>query len=399
MFEQTAARQDRGPLVARITTDPDRASEFRGREALVISDHTDTKTASHNAPDGRDRLPEGFLAYLLVGHAESENERQPCSDAAGRLVMQLSPAMRHLTDGDVVHIKPRHGTLSVIYRRHSPHNTLVPTEMCNCRCIMCPQPPMESDDAGQLDACLQAVRLISPSTVALGISGGEPTMVPEGLLKLVGHCRDWLPNTALQILTNARMFNYLRFARDMAAVGHDDLLFGVGLYSDLPQDHDAIVGVSGAFDETIRGIVNLRRCGLRVELRVVPMRQNVGRLGDLARFIVRNLPFVEHVALMGMEPMGMASRNFERLWVDPADYQAELTLAVDTLTRHRIATSIYNEQLCVLHPRLREFAARSISDWKNIYLEKCKNCKLRDQCGGFFESSKESHSRAIRPLG
>ena len=277
-------------------------------------------------------------------------------------------------------------------------NTLVPTETCNCRCIMCPQPPLETDEPGQLDACLATVRLISPEMPALGISGGEPTMVPEGLLELVRACRDRLPTTAVQILTNARMFNYLAFARDMAAVGHDDLLFGVGVYSDLPQEHDRIVGAAGAFDETIRGILNLRRCGLRVELRIVPIRQNVARLAGLARFITRNLPFVEHVALMGMEPMGMARRHFERLWVDPADYQTELKAAIDTLDRHRINTSIYNEQLCVLDPSLRKFAARSISDWKNIYLKECHPCPARHQCGGFFESSQDTHSRAICPL-
>ena len=275
-------------------------------------------------------------------------------------------------------------------------NTLVPTERCNCRCIMCPQPPLEADEPGRLEACLAAVGQISPATAALGISGGEPTIVPEGLLALVRACRDRLPATAVQVLTNARMFNYLAFARDMAAVAHGDLLFGVGIYSDLPQDHDAIVGAPGGFDETIRGIINLRRCGLRVELRVVPMQQNVARLPELARFIARNLPFVEHVALMGMEPMGMARHNFERLWVDPADYQSELKAAIDTLDRHRINTSIYNEQLCVLSPSLRKYAAQSISGWKNIYLDECRTCRLRSECGGFFESSRNKHSRGIR---
>jgi His-Xaa-Ser system radical SAM maturase HxsC len=312
--------------------------------------------------------------------------------------MPLSAEMGHLTDGDVVYLNPPAGTLSVLYRRHSPHNTIVATEKCNCRCIMCPQPPREDAEDGWVEVCLEAIRLMSRETVALGISGGEPTMAPEGLLEIVRVCRECLPETALQVLTNARMFNYLGYAREMAAIDHADLIFGVPVYSDLAHEHDRIVGAGSAFDQTVRGIMNLRRCGQRVEIRVVVMRQNFERLADLARFIARNLPFAEHVALMGMEPVGLARRNFKRLWVDPADYQAELGAAVGELRRHGIAVSLFNEQLCILHPSLRDVAARSISDWKNVFVDECRGCAARSECGGFFESSRELHSRAIRAL-
>ena len=383
LFEQTAARHDCQPLVGRITTNPDLPMEMRRREVLLL-------------PGGkyeRNRA-NGFRACLLVGEVGSDVE----VEGDGPAVMPVSAEMGHLTDGDVVYLNPSAGTVSVLYRRLSPHNTIVPTETCNCRCLMCPQPPRNSEETAWLDVCLEAIRLMSPETTALGVSGGEPTMVPAGLLQIVHACRDCLPETALQVLTNGRMFNYLGFAREMGAIGHADLTFGVPIYSDLAHEHDRIVGVRGAFDETIRGIMNLRRCGGRVEIRVVAMRPNVDRLADLARFIARNLPFAEHVALMGMEPMGLARRNFERLWVDPADYQAELAAAVGELRRHRIAVSIFNEQLCVLHPPLREIAARSISDWKNVYMDECRGCAARGECGGFFESSRELHSRAIRAL-
>ncbi len=45
---------------------------------------------------------------------------------------------------------------------------------------------------------------------------------------------------------------------------------------------------------------------------------------------------------------------------------------------------------------LRPLAARSISDWKNVYLDRCRECAERERCGGFFESSRDVHSRVIR---
>ena len=138
----------------------------------------------------------------------------------------------------------------------------------------------------------------------------------------------------------------------------------------------SLVQADGAYDETIRGILNLKRCSVRVEIRVVIHRHTYARLPALARFIARNLQFVDHVALMGLELMGFAKSNLEDLWIDPVEYQRELREATVALSMAHIRTSIYNHQLCVLDPDIRRFAVRSISDWKNEYMPECNGCEL-----------------------
>ena len=59
---------------------------------------------------------------------------------------------------------------------------------------------------------------------------------------------------------------------------------------------------------------------------------------------------------------------------------------------------IYNAQLCVLDKDIRRFAVRSISGWKNIFLDKCEDCALRDRCCGLFESNRKWHSEHIQKL-
>ena len=119
---------------------------------------------------------------------------------------------------------------------------------------------------------------------------------------------------------------------------------------------------------------------------------------ELAVFIARNLPFVDQVALMGLEMTGLARPNSAEVWIDPADYQAELMDATFTLAAAGIATKIYNHQLCVLDERLWPFAVRSISDWKNDYLDICNGCSVRDACGGVFATSGGRLSAALRPI-
>ena len=135
-----------------------------------------------------------------------------------------------------------------------------------------------------------------------------------------------------------------------------------------------------------------------LRLRVVIHKQTYARLPELAEFITRNLLFVDHVALMGLELTGFTKPNLEQLWIDPYDYQQELEVAVAHLARHRMNVSIYNHQLCVLSPSLWEFARQSISDWKNEYILECQSCGLRTRCGGFFSSGLSKPSAHIHAV-
>ena len=127
-------------------------------------------------------------------------------------------------------------------------------------------------------------------------------------------------------------------------------------------------------------------------------KQTFERLPQLANFIARNLLFVDHVALMGLEIMVFARANLDELWVDPVEYQDQLEEAINILSRARIRTSIYNLQLCLLPRKVWPFAVKSISDWKNDYVHECSLCSVRNQCGGFFSSSKYKRSNNISPI-
>ena len=48
--------------------------------------------------------------------------------------------------------------------------------------------------------------------------------------------------------------------------------------------------------------------------------------------------------------------------------------------------------------RLWPYAVRSISDWKNDYLEICHSCSVRNACGGVFTTSGNRLSQYLRPL-
>ncbi|WP_437737406.1 His-Xaa-Ser system radical SAM maturase HxsC [Sorangium sp. So ce1335] len=361
------------PFIARISEDPSLPEAERATGLLLVPEE---------APD----LPQGFRGYLL-------RRARPISDRED--VYLLGSDHHYLRSGDVVRIDAARRSVSALYRAASRSNTFLVTERCDNFCVMCSQPPKDHNDDWLVDDLERAIPLISPEATEIGITGGEPALLGERLVHLLVLLRQHLPRTSVHVLSNGRRFSDVSFARAVGNVKHPDLMFGIPLYSDLPDEHDYVVQARGAFDEAVRGILNLKRRHVRVELRFVIHRETVGRMPEFARFVARNLTFVDHVALMGLEPVGFAKANLEALWIDPVDYQGPLREAVMTLERAGMAVSIYNHQLCVLDPALHRFARKSISDWKNIYVEACEGCRRRDDCGGFFASATSKRSRGI----
>jgi His-Xaa-Ser system radical SAM maturase HxsC len=302
----------------------------------------------------------------------------------------------HLHDGDIVSIT-QDGRVNTLFRPDSPHNFLLVTERCNSNCLMCSQPPRDIEDIQHyFDLYSKLIPLIPKDTPEIGITGGEPTLMGDLFFQLLRQIKTELPDTEVHVLTNGRSFAWESAAENYADLDFKRCMLGIPVYADYYQVHDYIVQAPNAFYQTIQGIHNLGKYNQRIEIRVVLHKQSIPRLAKLARYIYRNLPFVEHVTFMGLEITGFTKANLKDLWIDPYDYQDELTEAVEYLASKKMHVSIYNSQLCVIPERLWPFNRKSISDWKNIYLDDCKTCSKVEQCGGLFASGEKLHSEHIR---
>jgi len=339
--------------------------------------------------------PSGFGLYLATErNAMSLQRLGPDARKA-----TLPDAAGFLGDGDIIRLSPTNQSYRVLFRVKANNNSLLLTERCNHYCLMCSQPPRDVSDDWVMDDVEQLIPMLPVSTGELGLTGGEPTLYGSRLINLLERIKRSLPNTAVHVLSNGRRFSDLEFAKAYARVGHPDLMIGIPLYSDDPARHNFVVQAENAFGETVRGILNLKRCKQRVELRVVIHRQTIDRLPQLAEYIGRNLLFVDQVALMGLEITGFTKGNLGQLWIDPHDYKQTLESTVSTLANYRIPTRVYNHQLCVVSDAVRPYCVQSISDWKREYLPSCAACDLRHRCGGFFSSGiKSRHSDYIAPI-
>jgi His-Xaa-Ser system radical SAM maturase HxsC len=350
--------------------------------------------------------PAGYGLYLMTGNEPGNRlgtfgvaeSRGSGISGVPRPVLRLGAEMAHLDAGDIIHVPGDGHRVTVLWKNSARHNSLLLTEQCDNYCLMCSQPPKDRDDSWLFDRARKVISLVPQGARALSLTGGEPTLHADALIGLLEHCKQAAPGLSVHLLSNGRRFADPEFSRRYATVGLADIMVGIPVYAPEPGLHDFIVQAAGAFDDTVHGILNLASLGQAVEIRVVVQRHTVPVLTALATYIVRNLPFVAQVALMGLEMTGLARPNSPLVWIDPADYQRELAEAVDILATAGITTRIYNHQLCVLDRRLWPYAARSISDWKNDYLDICHSCSVRHTCGGVFTTSGSRLSQYLHPV-
>lgn len=301
-----------------------------------------------------------------------------------------------LKDGDCVLIG-KDGTITVVWENKSPTNSLLLTEFCDCRCLMCPQPPKAHDQTLKETSkrILNLVKINSNQTICL--TGGEPTLLKEDFFDILGVINKKHPKSIVMMLTNGKSFANFEFTKRFASSRPKKFLTCVSMHSDIDEFHDRIVGVSGSFYKTVIGLQNLARFREKIEIRIVVNRFNFQRLEAMATFIRRNFPFINHCAFMGMEIIGLAHDNYATIWIDPHEYRNELAQAVRVLSRADMSVSIYNIPLCLLEQKSWSFARQSISSWKNDYFQICDGCHVKSRCCGIFTTSGLHQSSHISP--
>ncbi len=295
-----------------------------------------------------------------------------------------------LEEDDVISFIHKFNELRILYRRSDMHHTVFLTNHCNSNCLMCSQPPTKSPDLWLIDEAILIAEHINQSPNTIGFTGGEPLLLGDKLPFILNHYFNLHPNSALQVLTNGRLFSQDKLTERIFSELNSSVNWQIPLYGHADFIHDYVVQTYKAFDQTIYGILALQEHHQSIQIRTVLIKPVLDNLPKIAEFITRNLPFVCEVALMVCEPTGFALANKELCRVDLREWHDKIINAVEILVRGNLGVVIMNAPLCVLPSELWVHAHQSISDWKRVYTNICDDCKVKSQCSGLFASYKAS---------
>ncbi len=172
---------------------------------------------------------------------------------------------------------------------------------CNNHCRFCVQGEKRKKYGRRSTAEIQEI--LEKNAEGRGgvvFTGGEPSLHPE-IIELVSKARD-LGYESIQIQTNGRMFAYEKFCRDVIEAGATE--FSPALHGHSAELHDYLTTVAGSFEQTVRGIRNLKNLGQKVVTNSVITRSNFRHLPRLADLLVELR--VDQYQLAFVHPVGSA---------------------------------------------------------------------------------------------
>lgn len=302
-------------------------------------------------------------------------------------------------DLDVAEYREGKGAYKV-YEHGSIDNTLILSEKCNSSCVMCPYSDHFRKNAVDVssDRILELIRYISSYPEHFTITGGEPTLIGEGLFDIMSLLRERFPETTYLFLTNGRIFSCDDYFNRFAETLPNDICFAIPIYGYSPETHDTITRAEGSFSEAVKGMQKLMNAGIKVEIRIVVSKLNCENLSDIAEFICKYLNRAFVVNFVGLEMCGNAARNRERVWIDYPEAFLHMKNAIDILCKNNINVGIYNFPICSVEKEYWHLCRNSISGYKIVYYEQCESCAVREMCGGIFRSTFLLENPEVKPV-
>ena len=266
--------------------------------------------------------------------------------------------------------------------------------VCNERCPFCNVPAEDFPAAPTPEAVIdgQIAALLAEGGRTLTISGGEPTLLRRRLLDTLRRARAaGVPLVELQ--TNAILITP-DYAAAMAEAGLTSAF--VSLLSHVPEHHDLLAGLDGAFPRCLAGLDALLAAGVRVTLNPVLASPTQTLLPDYLRFVAARLPGVKSVSVSAVQPHGRARANLHLLpdyaLLGPAVREAQ---AVAATLQIELLNPYCGLPLCVgwadAQDRSVEALEAEIGGAKALNIQNehnkrqgapCRRCALRTRCGG-----------------
>ena len=145
------------------------------------------------------------------------------------------------------------------------------------------------DNFSDIKSALEKVR---KKTNSITLSGGEVTIL-DYFLRILDVCNS-LDFEKVSVITNARKFSDIKFARHVLSKGVSD--FGVSIYGNTADIHEQITKVFGSFDESLNGLKNLIFLNARVWVNITVSNYNQYAIYDtifyLSKLGVRNFQLI-----------------------------------------------------------------------------------------------------------
>jgi MoaA/NifB/PqqE/SkfB family radical SAM enzyme len=273
------------------------------------------------------------------------------------------------------------------------------TDLCNEKCGFCVvgSPLAKSDSVQYKDLIKFLMENADEGFESLNLHGGEPTILPQ-LMDLLDTARVFgYPRVEIQ--TNGRRLRDMEFVEKLKARGVE--LFVISLHGADAHVQDCLTQTPGGFAETIEGIRNAKKAGLKVRVNTVITRMNMGQLGNICRLCVEL--GVDHINISNLHPVGSGYFALDMQAPTVKETREHLIPLLDELAGAGHQITLEGFPLCVVAPYenlaiedgtrfIRMMYQGGVYDDYDKFMDEqqrefgapCEGCPLRTDCGGVY---------------
>lgn len=293
--------------------------------------------------------------------------------------------LRQFNNYDVMEIW-ENGIINRRYNDKSDDNYFFVTGSCNSNCVMCPSPDVTRKNVPQtnISDLIELARHIPSDAPHLTITGGEPFLVGECIFPFIQYLKDNFPITEFLFLSNGRVFAIEKYLRQFVESVPCNSVVAIPIHGSCDRVHDSITRADGSFKQTKRGIRQLLKNNIRVEIRLVVSKLNIDDFDKIADLIISQFKGIEYVSVIAMEMTGNARVNKNLVWIP---YRKSFNLIANSLRKlieNGVDVKLYNFPICTVQKPFWALCEKSISENKVRFADSCNECKYKAACGGVF---------------
>ncbi len=269
--------------------------------------------------------------------------------------------------------------------------------LCNNRCRFCVQGDKRYryGEKSRSEVMREIKEARDRGSEEIIFTGGEPTVHPD-VVELVAYASE-LGYKLIQIQTNGRTLADGKFLDRLIEAGANE--FGISVHGHIPELHDYLVRVPGAWRQTVRGIKNVKDRGLPVLANSVMVKPNYRFAKRIAEMLVKL--GVDQYQLAFVHILGEAMKNFDSMvpWISlAAQYMrkgldpgidAGINVMVEAVPYclmrgyEKYVSDLYIPPTTVFDA---DFVVESFEKWRvtegKAKSERCRDCIFYDICEG-----------------
>ncbi|MDD3940228.1 MAG: radical SAM protein [Candidatus Pacebacteria bacterium] len=269
---------------------------------------------------------------------------------------------------------------------------------CNNHCRFCIQGGKRNFRNDQTTEEVKKVLADNKDFEEVVFTGGEVTIRAD-ILELVKYAKQ-CGYKIIRIQSNGRMFSYFDFCQRIIDAGANE--FMPSIHGSTAQMHDSLTCAKGSFEQTLKGICNLKKLNQGVYINSVVTRKNYHDLFNLAKLLVgikvNSYQFAfMHINSVIQHNVNLVEEIVPRYNEVKLDVEKALQLGIDNKVRSRVEAFPFCTLDKKYHNNISEnymsdafiYENNKMSDFKKmkqdggkIKGEKCKQCEFYKKCEG-----------------